>query len=101
MHFQNGATGIDVKDNGDGTGSVTLIDSTASFMGVVVNAKNSGHGAGSLVIENLSVSNCGPTVQQTNGGQTLASGSISDAWVMGNAYVLNGPSTGSPQTGTH
>ncbi|KAI9857964.1 MAG: hypothetical protein M1813_007933 [Trichoglossum hirsutum] len=100
MHFQNGATGIDIKDNGDGTGSITLIDSTASFIGTVVNAKNSGHGAGSLVIENLSVSNSGPTVRQSNGGQTLASGSITDTWVMGNAYVTNGPSTGSPQTGS-
>lgn len=70
-------------------GSVTLIDSSASSVGVVVNAYKSGNGEGSLVIENFSSTNSGPTVQQSNGGQTLVSGSIPNTWVMGNANPGN------------
>ena len=97
--FQNGATGLDMSTMG--AGSIALLDSSASSIGTVVSAYNYGSGEQYLVIENLSSSNSGPTVQQSNGGKTLVSGSITDSWVLGNAYVAGGPGTGAFQSGTH
>lgn len=34
------------------------------------------------------------------GGETIVTGSITETWVYGNAYVPNGPTTGSHQAGT-
>ncbi|KAG0133222.1 pectate lyase superfamily protein-domain-containing protein [Tuber indicum] len=82
--FTNCGTGIDMGGNGV-AGSVSLIDSSASSVGVVVNAFKTGNGAGSLVVENFVSTNSGATVAQSNGGQTLVSGSVSNTWVMGNA----------------
>ena len=95
--FQNGAIGIDTS-SGD-SGSIALLDSSALSVGTVVSFFN-GNGK-SLVIENLSSSNSGPTVQQSNGGNTLLSGSVTDSWVFGRAYVPGGPGNGASQSGTH
>lgn len=88
LNFVNCGTGIDMGGNG-AAGSVSLIDSSASSVGTVVNAYKTGNGQGSLTIENFVSTNSGPTVRQSNGGQTLVAGSIPNTWVMGNANPGN------------
>ena len=100
MVFQNGAIGLDMSDSGN-SGSIALLDSSASFIGTVVSVYNHGNGQQSLIIENLSSANSGATVSQSNGGNTLLSGSVTDSWVLGNSYVPGGPGTGAFQSGTH
>jgi glucan 1,3-beta-glucosidase len=92
--FLNCGTGIDMSGNGV-AGSVTLLDSSANFVGTVISAYSTGHGEGSLIVENFVSTNSGPTVTDTNGGATLVSGSVANTWVMGNA------NPGNYQSGTY
>ncbi|KAH8777176.1 pectate lyase superfamily protein-domain-containing protein [Hyaloscypha sp. PMI_1271] len=98
MTFENGATAIDVSNCG--TGDISLIDSSASFIGVVVNACSSQSGQGSVLIENFQNTNSGPTVKA--GSSTLLLGSMEGTWVTGNVYVdnMNNPVVDHKQTET-
>jgi glucan 1,3-beta-glucosidase len=59
LSFSSGATGIGAT--ADGLGSIILLDSTATDVGIVVNADVESTGANSLVIENFSAgSGVGP-----------------------------------------
>jgi glucan 1,3-beta-glucosidase len=92
--FMNCGTGIDMSSNGV-AGSVTLLDSSADFVGTVISAYSTGYGEGSLIVENFESTNSGPTVTAANGTITLVSGSVSNTWVMGNA------NPGNYQSGTY
>ena len=96
MNFMNGATGLDMTGN---AGFIALLDSTASNVGTVVKTWTEQTGDHSLVVENFSKgSGIGSVVSAS--GHTILSDSVVDAWVYGNAYIPNGPSSGSHQSGT-
>jgi glucan 1,3-beta-glucosidase len=85
MQFTNCGTCVDSTNAGTGTvGSVTLIDSSATTCGTVINTKSESGADDSIVIENFSSTNSGGTV--VAGGSTILSGSVSGIWVYGNAY---------------
>jgi glucan 1,3-beta-glucosidase len=77
MTFENGATAIDVSNCN--TGDISLIDSSANFIGVVVNACPSQSGQGSVLIGNFQNTNSGPTVQA--GSSVLLLDSMAGTWV--------------------
>ncbi|KAG0653108.1 hypothetical protein D0Z07_0768 [Hyphodiscus hymeniophilus] len=85
MTFENCGAGIDVSNCQ--TGDISLVDSSASFVGTVVKACASSTGQGSVIVENFSNVNSGPTVQA--GSSTLLAGSVSGTWVTGNVFVDN------------
>lgn len=89
MQFTNCGTCVDSTNGGTGTvGSVTLIDSSATTCGTVINTKSESGADDSIVIENFSSNNSGGTV--VAGGSTILSGSVSGIWVYGNAYSTIG-----------
>ncbi|KAH8810931.1 pectin lyase fold/virulence factor [Xylogone sp. PMI_703] len=98
MNFNNGATAIDVSNCN--TGDIALIDSSAAFIGTVINACSSKTGQGSVLVENFQNTNSGPTVKA--GSTTLLSGSIEGTWVTGNVYIdnTNNPVVNHKQTET-
>ncbi|KAK9319641.1 glycoside hydrolase family 55 protein [Lipomyces orientalis] len=98
LTFLNCEIGIDTQGS---TGSISLIDSTANFVGTVINAHYFGDGNGSLVVERLAIQNSGSTVYLDNQKRVVISGSISDTWVMGNAYIPGGPNTGAFQSSSN
>ena len=98
LDFMNVAVGINMTLQGSG-GSIAVIDSTASSAGTAIATLSETTGILSLVVENF-LAGSGLTNTVTASGQTILTGSISDAWVYGNAYVPNGPATGQHQQGT-
>lgn len=96
MNFMNGATGLDMTGNAS---FIALLDSTASNIGTAVKTWAEQTGDHSLVVENFSKGSSVSGVVSASGNAVL-SDSVADAWVYGNAYTPNGPSTGSHQTGT-
>lgn len=96
MNFMNAAVGLDMTGN---AGFIALLDSTASNVGAAVKTFAETTGDHSLVVENFSKGSGVGSVVSASGNTVLAD-SVVDAWVYGNAYTPNGPSTGSHQTGT-
>jgi len=95
--FSNVGTGIDMSRSGNNNiGSVVVLDSVGSNVGVLVNTIDSGTADRSLVLEN--VQNSGITVAVK--GATVLSGSVPDTWYMGNEYLPNGPPNGQHTSGT-
>ena len=96
MNFMNCATGLDMTHN---AGLIVLLDSTASNVGTVVKTNKVDTGDHSLVIENFSKgSGIGSVVSASE--NSILSDDVGDAWVYGNAYTSDGPSSGSHQAGT-
>ncbi|PVH76745.1 glycoside hydrolase family 55 protein [Cadophora sp. DSE1049] len=90
--------GINATAGGVGIiGSVTLIDSAAESVQVVIETKsqitrNTTTGDDSIVIDNLETRNLDSTV--VAGGKTILIGSVPKTWVYGNAYLAGGPISG-------
>ncbi|RFU24725.1 hypothetical protein B7463_g11612, partial [Scytalidium lignicola] len=95
--FENCATGIDTTSGNMGT--ITILDSSATNVGSVVSTAAEMTGQDSLIIENLSVG-AGVAATVVAGGNTILTGSVTETWVYGNAYVPNGSATGAHQGGT-
>ncbi|EAW11685.1 putative exo-beta-1,3-glucanase [Aspergillus clavatus NRRL 1] len=80
--FQNGATGIDASGI---SGSLTVIDSSANYLGNMVISSNAGGKAqNSIILDNVQCTNSGSTVSLN--GNTVLSGSVTNTWVHGNQY---------------
>lgn len=77
--FSYGGTGIDATGV---SGTITVIDSSATYMQNLVAGTNSGNDYNSVVLENIVMNNSGPTVSMS--GNTVLTGSVSDTWVWGN-----------------
>ncbi|KAH7355180.1 putative exo-beta-1,3-glucanase [Rhexocercosporidium sp. MPI-PUGE-AT-0058] len=96
--FSNCEVGINATLGGVGNvGSVTLIDSVAESVQIVIDTKsqvtgNTTTGDASIVIDNLETRNVESTV--VAGGRTILTGSVPKTWVYGNAYLLGGPVPG-------
>ncbi|KAK0615735.1 pectate lyase superfamily protein-domain-containing protein [Bombardia bombarda] len=101
LSINNCQVGIDISAGGPGsiqTGSVTLIDSSLTNVGVgVLTAWTTGstpETGGSLILENIALSNVPVAVKGPNG--TMLSGSTGavtiTAWGNGHSYTPSGPS---------
>ncbi|KAK1759744.1 hypothetical protein QBC47DRAFT_115380 [Echria macrotheca] len=98
LSINNCQVGIDMSAGGSGaitTGSVTLIDSTLTNVGVGIKTAWTGNSspetAGSLVLENIVLNNV-PVAVQGPSGTMLAGGTTTiAAWGNGHSYVPNGP----------
>ena len=98
LRLENNAIGIDMSPGGGH--SVTLLDSTARHVGVVVKTLATSTGDHSLVIENFDAqAGCSSTVAAN--GNTILSGSVLHTWVYGNVYTSNEPNTGSHEPGSN
>lgn len=76
-------------DTGQGTGSVSIIDSKISDcpIGILTNSRKDGiNGPPNIVIDNLEMSNVGTTVQDEGGATILAGTSHVDLWAIGRRY---------------
>lgn len=82
--FNNGHTGIDATGT---SGSLTVVDSSASGLEHFVIAGESNGAGNSVILEN--VQNSGATV--TVDGNPLVSGSIENTWVRGHLYSAGNP----------
>ncbi|EED13452.1 exo-beta-1,3-glucanase, putative [Talaromyces stipitatus ATCC 10500] len=85
--FAYAATGIDATGV---SGTITVIDSSGSNLGVFLQGTNSGGAGNSVVLENVSYS--GTTVQLS--GSTVLTGSVTDTWVYGDLYSSGSSSRG-------
>ncbi|SLM34703.1 exo-beta-- [Lasallia pustulata] len=94
--FKNNAVGVDMTASN--AHSTSLVDSTASNVGIVVNTLAETSGDHSLVIENYSDGG-GVSSVVTASGSSILTGSVSNTWVYGNAYPP-GSTTTARQTGT-
>ncbi|KAH6723019.1 putative exo-beta-1,3-glucanase [Leptodontidium sp. MPI-SDFR-AT-0119] len=103
FNFSNCEVGINATLGGVGNvGSVTLIDSVAESVQVVIDTKsqivgNTTTGDASIVIDNLETKNVESTV--VAGGKTILTGSVPKTWVYGNAYLPGGPVSGAHNAG--
>ncbi|KAI9741161.1 MAG: hypothetical protein M1834_002874 [Cirrosporium novae-zelandiae] len=97
--FENGYTAIDMTPGSTyNIGSVIVMDSTGTNLGRFVNTQKSGTGDRSLIIEKVELVNT--EVMVTVEGTTYLEGSVSETWIMGNAYVAGGSDTGEYQSST-
>ncbi|KAL4805619.1 pectate lyase superfamily protein-domain-containing protein [Aspergillus unguis] len=78
--FNGGSTGIDATGT---SGSLTVIDSSATGLQTFITSSNSGNAGNSIILENVQSS--GTTV--TLDGKGVISGNIPDTWVHGNMYA--------------
>ena len=98
FQFKDCEVGINATAGGVGNvGSVTLIDSVAESVRIVIDTKsqvtgNTTTGDDSIVIDNLETKDVGSTV--VAGGKTMLTGSVSKTWVYGNAYLAGGSVAG-------
>lgn len=74
--FTDCGTGVDATDT---DGSLTVLDTSSSTTGMLINGTNSGNAGYSIILE--SIQSGGATVVLS--GQTLVSGNIVDTWVHG------------------
>ncbi|RAH82446.1 putative exo-beta-1,3-glucanase [Aspergillus japonicus CBS 114.51] len=80
--LQNGATGIDASSI---SGSLTVIDSTANYLGNMIISSNAGGSAqNSIILDNVACTNSGSTVSLN--GNAVLTGSVTNTWVHGNLY---------------
>ncbi|KAL3471491.1 pectate lyase superfamily protein-domain-containing protein [Aspergillus californicus] len=80
--LQNGATGIDASGI---SGSLTVIDSSGSYLGNMIISSNSGGSAqNSIILDNVQCTNSGSTVSLN--GNAVLSGSVASTWIHGNLY---------------
>ncbi|KAB8237024.1 glycoside hydrolase family 55 protein [Aspergillus alliaceus] len=77
--FQQGTIGIDASDT---SGSLTVIDSSASGLDAFIISGNSGGAGNAIILENVQSS--GVTVSL--GGKAVVSGSVLATWVHGTLY---------------
>ena len=97
LDFQNSAVGIDMSLQGGH--SISLIDSTASYVSTVVKTQAASTGDHSLVIENFSAqAGCSDIVSAD--GKPILTGTVPKTWVYGNTYIPQGPDSGSHQNRT-
>ncbi|KAK5661924.1 hypothetical protein OQA88_10034 [Cercophora sp. LCS_1] len=98
LSINNCQVGIDMTGGGSNaitTGSVTLIDSTLTNVGVGIKTAWTGNSspetAGSLVLENIQLSNVPVAVQGPNGNLLNGGTTTIAAWGNGHSYTPNGP----------
>ncbi|KAE8355149.1 pectate lyase superfamily protein-domain-containing protein [Aspergillus coremiiformis] len=77
--FQQGAIGINA---GDISGSLTVIDSSASGLDSFIVASDSGGAGKAIILENVQSS----SVTVNLGGNAVLTGGVSDTWVHGTLY---------------
>ncbi|KAI1343943.1 glycoside hydrolase family 55 protein [Xylariaceae sp. FL0016] len=104
-NFTSCGVGIDTsspRDGAMGLGSFIVTDSTASNTGVLVKTAVTNGSWDSIVLENVQVDEPSVTSTVTAGAKTILTGSVgaSEAWVIGNSYSPNGPSSGVFRPGT-
>ncbi|RAL17631.1 putative exo-beta-1,3-glucanase [Aspergillus homomorphus CBS 101889] len=80
--LQNGATGIDASGI---SGSLTVIDSSGSYLGNMIISSNAGGSAkNSIILDKVDCTNSGSTVSLN--GKAVLTGSVTNTWVHGNLY---------------
>lgn len=91
--FQNMATGIDASSV---SGSLTVVDSTASSIGTLINSYSSTGASNSIILENIQCSSTTVTL----GGSTVLTGNVAGTWVHGDYYTSGNANKQNTQPGT-
>ncbi|OTA96680.1 glycoside hydrolase family 55 protein [Hypoxylon sp. CO27-5] len=103
--FTSCDVGVDIsspRDGVEGLGTFLITDSSADNTGTLVKTAATNGSFDSIVLDNVQVDEVSVPSTVTIDGKIALKGSVKqgETWVLGNAYLPNGPANGAFQSGT-